>query len=199
MGATAGVSEPILFSVALPRLVPLLLLLGSLGAAFPLARLLIGPRLPGKGPALLARRLLGLVLLGLGVLGLWAAVQLASPPVLLKATERGLTSYMTAPNGGGGIRLQMARHAETDGLFIPWRAMESLRLDAVDCSPGGHVTRCDVLAIALRPGFEELRHGGVVVAPGGWRSSLDLPVPNPPGGQVLLQELRALQQRFAGR
>jgi hypothetical protein len=195
MGAVAGVSEPVLYSVAAPRLLPLLVLLVCLMTSMLLGRLFV----QREGRAAVVRWLLGLALLGLGLVGLWAAVQLASPPVLLKATERGLTSYMTAADPGRGVRLQLARHADAEGLFVPWRAIESITLDKVGCYDGRSTRGCDVLAIALRPGFQELRTGGVVVAPGGWRSTLDLPVPVPPGGEALLAELRALQRRFAGR
>ncbi len=199
MGANSGVSEPILFAVAAPRLFPLLLLGACLVVGLLVGRLLLGPRCRAEGRVAAFRWLLGVALAAVGLLGLWAAVQLASPTVLLKATERGLTSYMRAADASGGVRLQLARHADAEGLFVPWRAMESLTLDTVDCYQGRRVVRCDVLAIALRPGFRELREGGVVVAPGGWRSTLDLPVPKPPGGRALLAQLRALQQRFGGR
>ncbi len=199
MGADAGVSEPILFAVTASRLLPLLLLLGCLAAGLLVWRLLRGPRFRGEGRARTFRWLLAVGLAALGLVGLWAAVQLASPPVLLKATERGLTSYMRGMDASRGVRLQLARHSDSEGLFVPWRAMQSLVLEKVDCYQGVRVVRCDVLAIALRPGYQELREGGVVVAPGGWRSTLDLPVPVPPGGTALLAQLRALQQRFGAR
>jgi hypothetical protein len=199
MGATGGVSEPILYSVTASRLLPLLLFLGCLGVGLLLGFLFAQWRRRQPEAAPRRRWLLGVGLLPLTCLGLWAAVQLASPPVLLKATERGLTSYMTGANPSHGVRLQMARHADGEGLFVPWRAMESLTLDTVGCYDGRAVRRCEVLAIGLHPGFGELRTGGVVVAPGGWRSTLDLPVPVSPGGEALLVQLRTLQQRYAGR
>jgi hypothetical protein len=199
MGATGGVSEPILYAVTASRLLPLLLFLGCVGVG-----LFLGWRLARqwKTHAGLAPRwgwLLGVGLLLVSGVGLWALLQLASPAVLLKATERGLTSYMTGANAGSGVRLQLARHADTEGLFVPWRAMESLSLDTVGCFDGRAVRTCEVLAIGLRPGFQEFRTKGVVVAPGGWRSTLDLPVPVPPGGEALLVQLRTLQRRYAFR
>jgi hypothetical protein len=135
-------------------------------------------------------------LVGVGLTGLWALLHLASPPVQLKATERGLTSYVTVARPAG-IRLQLARHADSEGLFVPWRAMESLHLEQLTCyADGGSVAPCEVLAIALRPGLEALRECGVVLAPGIRRSTLDPVVPVPPGGAAALAEVRALQQRF---
>ena len=199
MGAASGISEPILFSVTEPRLPALLTLVLCLASGLGVALLLFGPRYRGPGWVRSVRVFLAVCLLGLSATGVRALLHLASPTVLLKATERGLTSYMVGGKPNGGLRLQLARHADTEGLFVPWRAMASLGLDTVDCYAGGQIARCDVLAIALRPGFQELREGGVVVPPGGWRSTLDLSVPIPPGGPVLLAELRALQQRFGGR
>jgi hypothetical protein len=199
MGAAFGVSEPILFSVTAPRLWPLLVLLACLVAGFWAARLLRGPRLFPEGGWHATRWALSLGLLAVGACGLWAAVQLASPAVRLKATERGLTSYMTGASADGGARLQMARHADGDGLFIPWRAMASLGLERVECVTAGQAVPCDVLAIRLRPGFEELRVHGIVVAPGVRRATLDVPVPSPPGGPAVLAALSALHQRFEGR
>jgi hypothetical protein len=199
MGATGGVSEPILYSVTASRLLPLLLLLGCLALALFLGRRLTRWRKTQAGPAPRWRWPIGVGLLLVGGLGLWALVQIASPPVLLKATERGLTSYMTGENPSHGVRLQLARHADSEGLFIPWRAMESLTLETVGCYDGRTVRNCEVLAIGLRPGFQELRTGGVVVAPGGWRSTLDLPVPVPQDAEALLVQLRTLQRRYAVR
>jgi hypothetical protein len=170
-----------------------------LAAGLGVARLLVGPRLRGAGWALVGRAFLAVSLLGIVVGGIRAAVELASPSVQLKATERGLTSYMTEARPSSGVRLQLARHADAEGLFIPWRAMESIRVEQLRCyDDGGLVVSCDVLAITLRPGFEELRARGLVVVPGVRRSTLDLPVPVPPGGAALLAEVRALQQRFGG-
>jgi hypothetical protein len=199
MGATAGVSEPILYAVTVPRLLPLVVLLGCLVLGLFLGRRFAQRGRPTDGRVDVARWALGLALLVTAVVGLWAAVRVASPPVLLKATERGLTSYMRAGQPTGGTRLQLARHSDSDGLFVPWRAVEGLALETVGCYDGRTVQRCEVLAITLRPGFQELRTSGVVVSPGGWRSTLDLPVPVPPGGETLLAELRALQRRYASR
>lgn len=199
MGAAAGVSEPILYAVTLPRLLPLVVLLGCLVLGLFLGRGFARKSPPADGRVDVARWTLGLALLFTGVVGLWAAVRVASPPVLLKATERGLTSYMRAGQPTSGTRLQLARHTDSEGLFVPWRAIEGLGLETVGCFDGRTVKRCEVLAITLRPGFQELRTSGVVVAPGGWRSTLDLPVPVPPGGEALLAELRELQRRYASR
>jgi hypothetical protein len=165
MGAAAGVSEPILFSVTEPRLGSFVLLVCALGAA---------------------------------VNGFRAGLRVASPPVQLKATERGLTSYVTVAHPQG-IRLQLARHPESDGLFIPWQAMASAKVEQLRCYDSeGSVADCEVLAITLRPGFASLREHGAMVSPGVRRSTLDLVVPVPPGGEAVLQKVRALQARFGG-
>jgi hypothetical protein len=199
MGAASYLSEPILFSVTAPRLWPFFVLLASLVVCGWALRLLLGPRLPKLGAARPLRWFLWLAVAFLGASALWAALQLASPEVRLKATERGLTSYMTGAFPGRGVRLQMARHADGDGLFIPWQAVTSFALERVECATGAGAVPCDVLVIGLRPGFEGLAAQGVVVAPGVRRSTLDLPVPTPPGGPALLAQLLSLQQRFSGR
>jgi hypothetical protein len=198
MGAAAGVSEPILFSVTEPRLGSLVLLLCALAAAVGVALILAGPHHRGRGWPLALRAFLGVCLVGLLVNGFRAGLRVASPPVQLKATERGLTSYVTVAHPSG-IRLQLARHADAEGIFVPWQAMEALHLERLRCyDKEGSVADCEVLAITLRPDFASLREQGVLVAPGVRRSTLDLVVPVPPGGTAVLAQVRALQERFGG-
>src|SRR5450631_1884925 len=132
MGAAAGVSEPILFSVTEPRLGSLVLLLCALAAAVGVALILAGPHHRGRGWPLALRAFLGVCLVGLLVNGFRAGLRVASPPVQLKATERGLTSYVTVAHPSG-IRLQLARHADAEGIFVPWQAMEALHLERLRC------------------------------------------------------------------
>jgi hypothetical protein len=199
MGAASSITEPILYSVAEGRLGPLFLFVCALAAGVGMGWLLAGPRFRGPGwPLLFVRFFLVAALLGVGLSGLRALLHLASPPVQLKATERGLTSYVTVAQPAG-VRLQLARRPDSEGLFVPWRAMESIRLEQLKCYPDGSVAPCEVLAITLRPGFEALRERGAVLAPGIRRSTLDLLVPVPPGGAAVLAEVRALQQRFGGQ
>jgi hypothetical protein len=198
MGAASGVTEPILYSVTEGRLGPLFLLVCAVAAGVGLRRLLTRPRFLGPGWPLLVRASLWVALLGVGLFAVRALLYLAAPPVQLKATERGLTSYVTVARPAG-IRLQLARHADSDGLFVPWRAMESIHLEQMKCYPDGSVAPCEVLAIALRPGFEALRGRGAVLAPGIRRSTLDLVVPVPPGGAAVLAEVSALRERFGGQ
>jgi hypothetical protein len=199
VGAASGVSEPILFSVTVPRTASLLILLVCVAAALLLADLFFGGRLFPLGVRPPAARWMVLVgLVGTCFGAVLAAAQLASPPVLLKATERGLTTFMTRGRPGGGTRLQLARHSDTGGVFIPWRAMDSLALERVSVHQGDLVEPREVIAITLRPGFEGLREQVAPVTAGERRSTLDLPVPVPPGGEALVAELRALRDRFAG-
>jgi hypothetical protein len=132
MGGAAGVSEPILFSVTEPRWGSLVLLLCAVAAAVGVGLLLRGQRYRGRGWPLAVRAFLGVSLVGLLASGFRAGLRVASPPVQLKATERGLTSYVTTAHPRG-IRLQLARHPESEGLFVPWQAMEEVRLEQLRC------------------------------------------------------------------
>jgi hypothetical protein len=192
------VSEPILFSVTEPRLGAFVLLLCAAAGVLGIGLLLAGPHYRGRGWRLAVRAFLGVCLVGLILNGLRAGLRVASPPVQLKGTERGLTSYLTVAHPSG-IRLQLARHADSDGIFIPWQAMESVRVEQLRCyDSSGSVADCEVLAVTLRPGFASLREQGAMVAPGVRRSTLDLVVPVPPGGAAVLPQVRLLQERFGG-
>src|SRR5271170_2250994 len=102
MGTAPLGSEPVLFCVTDARLPALLVLVGCLGLGLLLVVLRAGPRFRARRPA---RQLLSVLGLCLGACALWAAVQLATPAVLLKATERGVTSYLTGLPPQGRFRL----------------------------------------------------------------------------------------------
>ena len=185
--------EPVLLRVTASRLVPLLVLVGCLLLVLGLVWLVAGPRRQSLRPW--ARRLAPLVGAGLGAAAVWASLRLVSPSILLEASAEGVTaSLATLPAGASG-RLSNAPAA----VFIPWRAVDSIRLERLQAFDGKRTWPCDVLAFQLRPGFEALAAAGLVVAPGVRRSSLDWPLPRGEEGPGLLAGLRGLQQRFSSR
>ncbi|MGO8970281.1 MAG: hypothetical protein ACLQDQ_12005 [Myxococcaceae bacterium] len=197
MGTAPLGSEPVLFCVTAAPLPALLVLVACLGLGLVVVALRVGPRFRARRPA---RQLLSLLGVCLGAGALWAAVQLAAPAVLLKATEQGVTSYLTGLPPRGRFGLPFSGPSSADGVFIPWKAVEGIGLERVEAYLGSTRARpCDVLVFRLRPGFQELTSAGLVVAPGVRRWTLDLPVPIPGQGAAVLAELQALQQRFSAR